>query len=371
VISRSKLGPLLLVVVWVASCGGRTALVGGSSEQEPQAGHTSGGATATDGGAPVAGGMCSIASGCTPCNNATSFCSERPASCEGLAATCGSNGDQDCCTSNLVPGGTFYRGYDGVTYTEMFYPARVSDFRLDTYEITVGRFRKFVAAYSQGMIAQGAGANPNNPSDSGWDTSWNTSLDDSASSLKAALRCSTRGQTWVDAAGSAAAESLPITCLDWYEAEAFCIWDGGRLPTEAEWNYAASGGTLQREYPWGSATPDCTYANYYGAAGATDYCVSPGTGAANRVGSESPKGDSLYGQADLAGNAWEWVEDWNAGPYEVPCNDCANLAVSSARVIRGGGFYSVASNLLNSDWLDNIPSVHAYYTGARCARRAL
>ena len=152
------------------------------------------------------------------------------ASCIGLAATCGPGGNASCCASSVVPGGTFNRDNDAK------YPATVSDFRLDKYEVTVGRFRKFVAAYSRNMIAAGAGANPNNASDTGWSTAWNTSLDASSGSLATALKCDPIYQTWTDAPGSAAAESLPINCADWFQAEAFCIWDGGRLPTEAEWN---------------------------------------------------------------------------------------------------------------------------------------
>jgi len=147
-----------------------------------------------------------------------------------------------------------------------------------------------------------------------------------------------------------------MNCIDWYEAEAFCIWDGGRLPTDAEWNYAAAGGTQQRAYPWGSAAPDCTYANSSG-------CV----GGANRVGSESPKGDGLYGQADLAGNVWEWVQDW-ANLYTNPCNNCASTTVSSGRMLRGGGFDSLAAYLLSSLRNGNYPSYRSHLGGGRCAR---
>jgi sulfatase modifying factor 1 len=217
------------------------------------------------------------------------------------------------------------------------------------------------------MIAAGAGANPNNASDTGWSTVWNTSLDATSGALAAALKCSSLYQTWTDAAGSAAAESLPINCVDWFEAEAFCIWDGGRLPTEAEWNYAAAGGTQQWVYPWGSAAPDCTYANFFDNSG-TGYCVAPPNGSVNRVGSESPKGDGLYGQADLAGNVWEWVQDWYVSPYSNPCNNCAYTTVSSRRALRGGGFYDSASFLLSSLRINDTPSVHNYDFGGRCAR---
>jgi formylglycine-generating enzyme required for sulfatase activity len=246
----------------------------------------------------------------------------------------------------------------------------VSDFRLDSYEITVGRFRKFVAAFSQAMITQGAGKNPNNAADTGWDTAWNASLEMNSTSLAAALKCIAAPQqsyaTWSDQAGGPALESLPINCLDWYDAEAFCIWDGGRLPTETEWNYAAAGGTQQRVYPWGSAAPDCTFANFKGAAGGTDYCA-PG-GHLNRVGAESPLGDGKFGHVDLAGNVAEWVQDWYVAPYPTPCTNCSNLNSSTARVIRGGSAGSEGSFLTASYRAVQDPSKRFYGEGARCAR---
>lgn len=337
-----------------ASCGGSCTPCGGGTPKCKDLGTTS---------KCVACLSNAECGGSTPaCNTTTNVCGPPP-SCVGLAATCGPSGNASCCASNLVTGGTFNRSNDAN------YPATVSNFRLDNYEITVGRLRKFVAAYSQTMIAAGAGKNPNNPSDTGWNTAWNANLD-ATGALADALKCSaTYYQTWTDAPGTAATESLPITCLDWFEAEAFCIWDGGRLPTEAEWNYASAGGTAQRAYPWGATAPDCTYANFYGAVGGTDYCVSPGMGAVNRVGSESPKGDGPFGQSDLAGNVYEWVQDLHASPYANPCNDCANLT-GMYHVVRGGSFYHGGSNLLSSDRGDTAYSElnHYPFFGARCAR---
>src|SRR6185312_9797256 len=98
-------------------------------------------------------------------------------------------------------------------------------------------------------------------------------------------------------------------CITWYEAYAFCIWDGGFLPSEAEWNYAAAGGSEQRAYPWTTtSTIDCSYANYAGADGGGQ-CQAGGL---DDVGSQSPQGDGKYGQSDLAGNAWEWTLDSSA-----------------------------------------------------------
>src|SRR5213076_223676 len=69
--------------------------------------------------------------------------------------------------------------------------------------------------------------------------------------------------------------ALPITCATWFELYALCIWDGGFLPTEAEWNYAAAGGNEQRAYPWSSPssslTIDETYASYSVALGTECY----------------------------------------------------------------------------------------------------
>ena len=247
----------------------------------------------------------------------------------------------------------FYRSYDAASNADKSYPATISDFRLDKYEITVGRFRRFVATYRQDLIAEGAGKNPNDPQDSGWDSQWNAKLEPSAAELSAALKCRLPGQTWTDSAGSPQAESLPIGCLGWYDAEAFCIWDGGRLPTEAEWNYAASGGIEQRIYPWGSATPDATYSVY-------------GDRSALPVGS-TPKGNGKWGHADLAGNIWEWVEDWYS-TYQVPCDNCADLSVTSERAFRGSGISSGVDLLLNSFRFKTIPAYHLPAFGARCAR---
>lgn len=270
-------------------------------------------------------------------------------SCTGLAATCGPNSNEGCCASAMVPGGTFYRSYDFATdstYKDMGFPATVSSFVLDKYEVTIGRFRQFVnAGYGTqaNPPAAGAGAHPNLPG-SGWDPAWNDKLTANTTTLVGLLKCDPNG--WTDLPGNN--ENKPVTCITWYEAMAFCIWDGGYLPTEAEWNYAASGGSEQRAYPWspsaspGSTTIDCSYSNYYNNPPNAS-CVS--TGGTTRVGFESPKGDGRWGHSDLGGNAWELVLDYYAPTYPVPCTDCANLTAATNRSARGGGFDGDASTV--------------------------
>jgi formylglycine-generating enzyme required for sulfatase activity len=189
--------------------------------------------------------------------------------------------------------------------------------------------------------------------------------------LKTNVKCNATYQTWTDAAS--ANESLPMNCVTWYEAMAFCVWDGGYLPTETEWNFAAAGGDEQRAYPWsspaGTTTIDCSYANYNNAPSST-YCVNGTLGGMNRVGSESPKGDGKWGQADLAGNVFEWALDWYASPYPTTtCNDCANLTPASLRVIRGGGFNADAAILRTGRRLVvDPPTTRFINLGFRCAR---
>ena len=290
-------------------------------------------------------------------------------SCVGLPDTCGPKEDEDCCTNLMVPGGTFYRSYDGSDDTVDSYPATVSPFSLDRFEVTVGRFRAFVDA--------GMGIQPTAPSagdgahplilGTGWDSAWDVNLPPITADFKTDLKCDSKYQTWTDDPG--ANESLPTNCVSWYEAFAFCMWDGGRLPTEAEWNFAASGGSEQRYYPWsvpqGSTAIDESYASYDcigdGVAGCTfaDILVP---------GSKSPKGDGKWGHADLGGNLWEMVFDWYS-LYPEPCTDCAKTTEgSTSRVMRGGDFLYTAPFVRAADRQYIPPMLGNYGIGFRCAR---
>jgi sulfatase modifying factor 1 len=281
-------------------------------------------------------------------------------SCKGLAKTCGASKTDDCCTSLFTPGGTYNRSYDGVDHVDASFPATVSDFYLDKYEVTVGRLRKFVEAgmgTQKTPLAEGAGAHPKIPG-SGWRSAWNSELAKDTAALKEALKCYHSYQTWTDTPGSN--ESKAANCADWYTAFAFCVWDGGRIATEAEWMYAASGGSEHRYFPWSnppkSTTIDDSHAVYCG--GSCWHMQDVGT---------KPKGDGKWRHSDLGGNAWEWTLDWNSSSFPMPCHDCAVVDGGEWRNGRSGAFDDLGSTLRSATRHVYAPDYNGIL-GLRCAR---
>jgi sulfatase modifying factor 1 len=268
---------------------------------------------------------------------------DSPSSCalggEGVTG-CGPAGES-CCASLEVPGGTFFRTYvnSGRGPTGEADPATVSTFRLDKYDVTVGRFRGFVSAWKGGAgwlppassgkhthLNGGQGlVNAGDDAGIAYETGWVAADDGNIAPTDANLACegSFYDATWTPSVGNR--ESLPINCVNWYEAYAFCIWDGGFLPSETEWEYMAAGGTEQREFPWGSSPAPPTPPLPCNAS----QCILP-------VGSD-PQEAARWGQLDM-GSDYQWTLDWFA-PYVDPCADCAGLTASTSqppgRVMRG------------------------------------
>lgn len=272
--------------------------------------------------------------------------------CEQVAPTCGPAADESCCAAGEVVGGQFNR------LNDVRYPATVADFQLDRFEVTVGRFRQFVAGYPATRPKAGAGAHPLIEG-SGWDPAWDASLPAGPDELRASLQCDSNFRTWTEE--PAGNEAAPINCASWYLAFAFCAWDEGWLPTEAEWNYAAVGGNDHLAYPWGDEAPSQDLA-VYGCDTTTTVCPIPS------VGSKSPAGDGKWGQADLAGSLFEWVLDYHAD-LTGTCTNCAALTDGGfGRGSRGGAFSHTEETLSPTYRIGELPEMTLSFYGFRCAR---
>lgn len=298
---------------------------------------------------------------------------------------CGPAGNGNCCESPLVStGGALFNRSFGPGVGSASAPAKVSDFRLDRYEVSVARFRAFVAAVRAGYtpprgsgkhshLKDGTGASVGlalSSAESGYEPGWtyllspmmnafvNASMSDSKSTYNA----------------SPANERRPVNLVTWEEAYAFCIWDGGFLPSEAEWIFAAANGTAQLLWPWGnSAAASVSYVvmdfNY--PAGNTKTT-------SNTVNQIAPvgfpaDGVSKSGQYDMAGNLQEIVLDRPNADFPdnqtapVSCTDCTTF-VGNQVVVRGGNYGDALVGVTGSTVRGLGSNARYDYQGFRCAR---
>ncbi|MBN1666870.1 MAG: formylglycine-generating enzyme family protein, partial [Anaerolineales bacterium] len=189
------------------------------------------------------------------------------------------------------------------------------------------------------------------------------------------------GVTWLDAGASDARihqvggnwqaddgyADHPAVEVSWYGAQAVCEWRGGRLPTEAEWEYAARGGLDGKLYPWGDELGS-NLANFCDVNCEYDHAnanYDDGYSRTAPVGSYLPNG---YGLFDMAGNVWEWVLDWYSPYTSDSATNPTGPELGDSRALRGGGWSSSGDYLRVSsrDW--NSPDDTDDRIGFRCAR---
>ena len=230
-----------------------------------------------------------------------------------------------------LPGGPFLMGSnEGASNEQPVHPVRVGPFELMKTEITVAMYR--------GCVGHGQCSAPR-------------TKDPGAQRM---CNWSRSGR-----------DKHPVICMTWGQARAFCQWAGGRLPSEAEWEYAARSGGKDRRYPWGNEAASCSRAVMQDGG--------PGCGRGSTWPVCSKRaGSSAQGVCDLAGNAWEWVEDaYHPGYGAAPLDGTAwTQGGGDLRVLRGGGWSPPAGALRAAarERLDAGAEVVGF--GARCARQA-
>jgi formylglycine-generating enzyme required for sulfatase activity len=156
-----------------------------------------------------------------------------------------------------------------------------------------------------------------------------------------------------------------MNCLSWYEAFAFCAWDGGRIQTELEWQYAASGGGQSRLFPWGNVPPGENFAVYGCLASGSSACEA---GDVVPVGSR-PDGRGRFGHHDLSGSVFEWALDWSAPLPDAFGDNYAKVNAGEQRVLKGGGWLDSRLEFLETTnrTVRLPPGSRTSNTGVRCA----
>jgi formylglycine-generating enzyme required for sulfatase activity len=256
----------------------------------------------------------------------------------------------------LIPEGSFQRGSSsddidramdryGITRRGLFaseYPAQIvhiDSFYMDQYEVTNREFYSFILANHQ----------------------WRRE------NIPDSLHNGNYLMHWEDGIYPEGEEDHPVVNISWYAAAAYARWAGKRLPTEEEWEYAASGGLVNPEFPWGDEPPDADRANYF-----ENGIMKP-----VRVGSYPSNGFDLF---DMAGNVWEYCSDeWKEQAYARDeedtesispgdGNEKAFLSVKTRRVLRGGSWGGAPVNLRVSYRDSHPPEGAGDHVGFRCAK---
>ena len=156
---------------------------------------------------------------------------------------------------------------------------------------------------------------------------------------------------------SGGALDLPAVYVTWFNAQKYCNWIGGSLPTEAQWEKAARGSGEARIYPWGNQDPNPSMLNFNNLLGITT------------ISGSYPTGASPYGVLDMAGNVRQWVADWFQSDYYTvaPDRNPPGPATGTTKVLKGGGWNDPAKYVRISSRLEHPPSSPGSNRGFRCA----
>jgi formylglycine-generating enzyme required for sulfatase activity len=243
------------------------------------------------------------------------------------------------------------------------------DFYLDTLEVSVARFKVWVAAGLPPPCTTGTCTiDPGGPYQQTmvWDSSmWNML----ASATTYQMGCTNAASTNINTPTfTQSNDAFPMNCLNWYHAAAFCFSEGKRLPTQTEWQYVATGRGQARTYPWGATDPtDCTLAIW------PDNAPGPGYNGCNfpKAGGSAPAGASRDGLLDMAGSVFEWVWDYDGTFPTAPQTDYAGPTTPADRSDRGGS-WAYDPSALRATYRDATPPDSSFAdVGVRCAKTKL
>jgi formylglycine-generating enzyme required for sulfatase activity len=258
----------------------------------------------------------------------------------------------------LVNGGSFRMGSaDGMPYEAPVHKVDVDTFYIDEHEVTVAEFAKFVDETKYVTDAEKFG--------------WSAVFDIKSGNWKRV-----DGADWRHPEGgsSTASPNEPVCQISWNDAKAYADWTGKRLPTEAEFEYAARGGLDQKEYAWGDELePQGKYlANWWQGNFPDKNTGEDGFVGRAPVKSFPPNGFGVY---DATGNVWEWCSDWYDEEYydRSPNTDPQGPENGDERVIRGGSFLcaeNYCSNYRVAGRSHATPDSAMNNLGFRCARDA-
>ena len=222
----------------------------------------------------------------------------------------------------LIPAGSFEMGdsknepEDWMKRSRPVHRVELDAFYMDVREVTVGQFREFV-------------------NQSGY--SYNK---------------------WNDVTQYSPGDEYPMVLVNWDDATAYAEWAGKRLPTEAEWEYAARGGLIGKRYPWADEISHDD-ANFDGTGGKDKWEFSAPVGSFEA---------NEYGLCDMAGNVFEWCADWYGSDYysNSPAKNPPGPGTGKYRVLRGGSWSNITSLLRVANRLFDTPNNRTYSNGFRC-----